>query len=886
MSLASDLRYSVRSFARTPGAAAALVLSIALGVGSNAAVHGFVRGLIAHDSPLTANERLASVFAREGDRATGMMSYEDFVSLTARGRGVFEWVGALRDSQRMVLVGDRSRIVPVAAATADIAHLLDLPLEGGAVISHRFAVAEFGEATRARGQRLVIDGSTMRIAGVAPETLEGLYAERPVDVWIPLREEALRGIDRSSRTFWVLARLRAGITAEGARSLLNRDRGAAIEVGVFRFSGTTPDMANGFSRVGMLLEITAAAVFFIACANVTAFLLGRASARSTETAVRVAIGASRGQLVRQLLSDSVLISIIGGAFGVLLAVWTLHVVPAFLFEEDAEHLAFVPNLLSIVLAAIVCAAMTIVCGLMPLFELGHDRPAAVLQRESAGPSTAIRRLRAGLVVAQMASCCVLLISTGLLVDALHAVLRTSIGHRLGKPILVTVQAQPASGSQYFGDLERTAQDIGGVSEVAWAGTLPGGRPTWLSLRIEPRNRAMRDAVMDVVPFTPATLGSITLPAIAGRMFGGADTPESCRVAVVNDEAANTVFGGRAVGQSVIDPAGLRVEIVGVVASRKPEHDSSPSRPIIYYYEQQTGPPRGAVGSAHFHVPETIDLSEAVLDADVVSSSYFGSMGLPVIAGQIFQDTTARGSCRVGVINQEAADLYFGGHAVGAAVIDHSGTRTAIVGVVHSAPVGTFLRHPEPAIYFPMSQDFRPGMTLILGTQAPTPRMLAEIERRLNAVMGGQGPVTVRTLEAHLARTALAPLRIATVLVGASAAMALVLGIIGLYATLNDSARQRRREIAIRAALGAQSWRLIRQVVAEGARLTGAGTVAGLLVSIVVARALTRLAPDGGARTRWIWIAVPAVLTAAVAIASALPARRAIRVDPLSITRDS
>ena len=153
--------------------------------------------------------------------------------------------------------------------------------------------------------------------------------------------------------------------------------------------------------------------------------------------------------------------------------------------------------------------------------------------------------------------------------------------------------------------------------------------------------------------------------------------------------------------------------------------------------------------------------------------------------------------------------------------------------------------------------------------------------------GGAGdPVVVTTLDAHLSRTALAPLRIATMLVGASAATALALGVLGLYGAMTDAARQRRREIAVRIALGAQGWRVIRQVLAEGVRLAGAGTVAGMLGSLLVARWLARITPSAGSPTVWVWLAAPLVLVGAVAIASVLPARRALTVDPLTIMRNN
>ena len=330
-----------------------------------------------------------------------------------------------------------------------------------------------------------------------------------------------------------------------------------------------------------------------------------------------------------------------------------------------------------------------------------------------------------------------------------------------------------------------------------------------------------------------------------------------------------------------------MEIVGVVASREPERADPRARPTIYYYPQQVGTllEEGA-GPARVRVSVRSTLASAVIDTNVVSPSYFAATGQVPIAGSILPDDPMPRACRVGVLNHEAAEVYFGGNAVGGAVIDGDGRRTEIVGVVHSALLRTSQRRVEPTIYYSMAQDFRPRMTLILGAREADDELLATVRRRVDLVHGGKGPVTVTTLATHLARTALAPERIATVLVGASAATSLTLGVLGLYGAMADAARQRRREIAMRLALGAQGRRIVGHVLGEGLRLAGAGTVAGMLGSLLVARWLVRLTPGAGWPTVWVWLAAPLVLLAAVAIASVLPARRALAVDPLIVMRDT
>lgn len=665
--------------------------------------------------------------------------------------------------------------------------------------------------------------------------------------------------------------------------MLGANRGASGEIKALPSSGMTRERDEGLSRIRALLACAAGAVFLIACANVISLLLGHAFARSYETSLRVALGARRGQLAREMLSDSVFISLAGGAFGTLLAIWTIRIVPALLFEGDAEHLVFAPRLFTIVAACTACAGVMIVCGLVPVFATSDDHPQAVLRREYAGPSKRMRYLRAGLVVAQMTSCCILVVSAAFLLDGLHAALQTSAGQRVGDPILATEQAQPITGIRYFEDVQQAVRSMAGVSSMAWAGRLPGDQPTWQSFRIEPEHLPLRGITMDVVWFTAASLKFFTLPPKSGRLFGFEG--QTCRVAIVNESAAATLFGRNTVGRTIQDSAGLSVEIIGTVES-KVRQGPEGNRPTIYYNAtNQTGPAPTGIRFARFRAPINSNLPTAELDVNVVSPSYFETMGLSLIAGQEFTGHPVPGACRIAVVNQEAAQLYFGGKAVGAAVINNEGVRTAIVGVVHSNPLEVFQQHTEPAIYFPMRQDCLRYMTLIVGVRRVNDVMLADVRRKIEAVPGrGPAPIVVQTLATHLAHTALAPLRIATVIIGASAATALTLAFVGLVGVLSDAARQRRRDLAIRIALGAQRWRVIGLVLREGGRLFCAGTLAGMLGSLALSRFLNAITP-GRVPALWVWLAAPLALAVVVLIASILPVRRALMVNPVALMRD-
>jgi ABC-type lipoprotein release transport system permease subunit len=849
--------------------ALALLFTIALGIGSQVTIQALVRGLTQPNSAFAPADRIVSVFVRDPHRDAGPLSYQEYLAL--RGHpDAFEWIGAARQRPSAVELAGQSEIVSIAAVTANLARELNLPLKSGVVVSQRW-----GQSNQIR-----LDGVNARVRGIAPKSLEGIYRDRPVDLWMSLPEGALAASDRTRRMLWVVGRLRRDVSIAQAQAIVQRGRAGSGEVQILPYTGLTPDAADSFARVATLLGFAAGAVFFIACCNVASFLFGRAFARSHEISLRVALGAGRSQLARELLSDSVVISLVGGVAGLLLAGWTSNIIPALLFEQDAEQLVFAPHLSSIVATSAACIGIMIGCGLLPVMVIPYDRPATVLRREGVGPSKAIRRLRVGLVVAQMTGCSMLVISTAVLVEGFRSTLETAIGHRLAHAILATVHADPDVGTRYFEDVEHAAKSMAGVSRTAWTSRLPGSQPIWESFRIEPREMPLRDVTLDTVRFTADSLKLFKLPPKSGRLFGFGD--QACHVAVVNEEAAEKLFSGDTAGRIVQDSTGLPVQIVGVLAMRKAEG----APPTIYYHDSdQTGIPPHPTDGAHFRAPIGPDLARAELDTDVVSPSYFAAMGFSLTIGQGL-DRPMPGECRIAVINQEAADIYFGGAAVGSAVIDDSGRRTAIIGVVHATALGTFQRRVEPAIYFPMSQDAPLTMTLIAGVRNGSGPMPANLESRIGSVPGrSPAPMAVKTLEAYFAQTSLAPLRIATIIISVSTTIALLISILGLFGALSDAARQRRRELAVRIALGAQRWRVIDEVLREGGRLAFAGTLAGMLGSLVLSRWLARVTLTRGLPALWIWLAAPLVLAVAVAIAGVLPARRASMVNPLAVLRD-
>jgi hypothetical protein len=233
--------------------------------------------------------------------------------------------------------------------------------------------------------------------------------------------------------------------------------------------------------------------------------------------------------------------------------------------------------------------------------------------------------------------------------------------------------------------------------------------------------------------------------------------------MVNEDGATVLFGDETPGRVIYDMAAMPVQIIGVL--RNSTKRSIRHNPTIYYDEtNHAGPPRERIALARVSAPVVSKLETAELASNVVSPAYFDVMGFSLVAGRSFSEHGSFGGCRVALVNEEAADLYFGGGAIGAVLIDELGERSEIIGIVHTPRLGIFQRKKEPTVYFPMVQDCRATMTLAIRAGATDSRMLAAVQHVVESAPGrGPARVIVKTLETQLNQTALAPLHIATVL---------------------------------------------------------------------------------------------------------------------------
>jgi len=629
-----------------------------------------------------------------------------------------------------------------------------------------------------------------------------------------------------------------------------------------------------FTRVAVLLLFACGLILVLACATVAGLLLSRASARMLETAVKVALGATRRRLARQCLIDSLLITLLGGAAGVLFAWWTTHLFPMLFFADDAAQLALTPNRAWLGAAAGAWIVVMAICGMVPVLAVPQRDPSLVLRRDASKSSNFARRFRTRLVVAQIAACTLLVVVAGVIREDLRATLRTSRG-RVVDSLLVVDVGSPSPA--YFDAVRKKASRLPGVTGVALVGTLPAGRAPVQEFSVERAEQDWREIRLDVAIFAPEGMSVDRLRVASGRMFGIRDGPDACRVALLNQAAADRDFEGDAVGRFLEQPDGQAVQIIGVLAS--PGHDAG-ARPLLYYYDNQPAPPDGAGRDRVFHAPRYRATSPGVAMAvDVTSPEYFDVFADPPTAGRAYDASDRPTGCRVALINEEGARTLFDDHAVGNAVIGPDGDRIEIVGVVGAQALGAAQKAVAPMLFLPQAQAAQRVMVLAIRAGDTSPAARASLRDELAQVGGGKLLTPVDTLEAHLERTSLAAERIATTLVGVCAGLALALSLAGVYAVMADLVVRRRRELALRIALGAAAWRLVGGIVREGLRLAAVGGVVGLAVSVIGAPLLDRVVVRPHLPGPLVLVSACAAVAVLVALACAAPAWRAVRVDP-------
>jgi predicted permease len=810
-----DLRFATRVLRRQPGFTAVVLLTLMVGIGANTAIFTVVDAALLRPLPYHEPDRLVHVWqTHRGDVSDrSEASYPDFLDWRAQS-GAFAAIEGY-DETNLTVTGDGAealmlrgaRVTPGFLAMLGVTPALGrafVPEEsvaGGApvvLVTHGFWQRRLGADPHVVGRSLTLDRRTFTIIGVLPQD----FHFAPVDdaeLWLLLDSAAPRAAERFNHWLRVVARLRPGVSLDGARSDLStvmRRLGAQYpETNAGRGIVIVPlrDEIVGAVRPTLLVLFGAVGcVLLVACVNVAGLMLARSAARGREIALRSALGAHRGRIVRQLLVESALLAVAGGVLGAVTAQLGVRLIVAALPTEISNGMPYLQYLrvdgAVLAYAAALAVAAGLVSGLAPALYVSRPSTAELLRRGGrAGSGGARPRLRSTLVAAEIALTMVLLVAAGLMTRSLGQLLRVDAGfdaeHVLTARVALSGATYDAAERQ-----QRFFETL--VGRVA---ALPGVRAA----------------------------GAVSNVPLVG---GGTNT--------------------------------FRVE------GRSEPHAAN--RP------------------------------EATMRG--VAGDYFRAMAIRVVAGRTFTDRDRGGAPPVLVVSAGLARRLFGDRAtaIGQRLRFYAFPESAwtIVGVVGDVKTGRLDAEAPPTIYYTHLQGAENRMSIVARTRgtgdgAPVdPAALAGAVRREVRGLDPAVPVyQVRTMEEQIARSpAVLARRLPLRLVGAFAATALALAVVGIYGLVAYTVAQRTQELGIRIALGAQRRNILSLVVREAALLAAAGVVVGLVVALWGTRMLGSLLYGVDATDPPTYVAVAALLGGIALAASYVPARRAARVDPMVALR--
>ncbi len=803
-----DLRFGFRTLRKNPGFTAIAVLTLALGIGANTAIFSVVENVLLRALPYDHPESLVEIKnTYPGFQAVGI-SPGDFTDWQREAKS-FSSMGAYGEiSQGFNVTGTgEPERVQATIASAGLFSTLGIRAQVGrtflpeedkagggdvALLSHAYWQRRFGADPAVVGREIALDGRKVRIIGVLPATFQIF---RSMELWLPMPYYGPLD-DHIHHGIGPIARLRPGVTREQAAAeveTLNRQETAAY-----------PDSHHGWGTQVVALEDPSAAqlrrtllvlfgavglVLLIACANIANLLLARNAARNREMALRTALGAEPGRLMRQLLTESMLLALCGGAAGLLLALVGIRTLAALAPPEltilQDTHI----NLRVLLFTLSMCVVSGIFCGLLPALRARIRDLNNILKQGSKGSGApGSHRLHNALVVCEIALALMPLIGAGLLLRSFQHLLDVSPGfqpnHMLSlqvtQPALAPEEAAkltPEQGielgkkqSLQFDQIIEQVNALPGVKAAGGISTLP------LATELREASRFLIEGqaipangvrpVSQVRTVTPGYFSMMQIPLLRGRLLTRDDWSTQDKI-VINESLAQRFFANQ-------DPVGRRLNFCSL--------DPKPCWTTIV----------GVVGNVH----------QFGLDAELTYDSYF---------------------------------------------------------------VGGWTKH-----------------LLVRTTQEPstTAAAVTEAVHRIDPTL----PVTeVTTLDGLLSRS-VSPRRFSTVLIAVLAGLALILSAVGIYGVMSYTVGQRTQEIGIRMALGARPANMLALILGRGARLAFVGIAVGLLGSFALTRFLSSLLFGVGAADPLTFCAVALLLLAVALAACYVPARRAMKVDPMVALR--
>ena len=820
-----DVRYALRWLLRSPGFATVAILSLGVGIGCNTAIFAVVDALLLRPLPVREPARLVDLYTSGADGDTySTNSLPDILDYRQQ-KDVFEDVVGYSPMFAGVSRGDRARLVLGEVVTGNYFTTLGVPAQLGrtllpdddapaasrtVVLSNRYWRREFGGEPSAIGRTLRIRGQEFTIVGVLADAFTGMVPMLAPEIWVPVRfaeEIEPAGINevvpsptgtsridrRGQRWLFVKARLTRQASVEQARAQVdvvaarlraehpqtNKDRRVTVRPAVDTRLHPEADRMLAWVVTGTMLAV--GLVLVIACANLAGMLLSRAAARQREIAIRLAVGAGRARLVRQLLTESLILGVLGAGVGILAASWLTRLLTTFQLpipmalsldlRLDARVLAFTAGvaLLTGILAGLAPALRASRASLVP--DLKGDT--------SAGRPGRRWSMRDLLVVGQMAVTIVLLVTAGLLVRSLVAAGKADVGFATGGLSIVSADTgmlrySPERSRQYWAEVQRRVEALPGVKGVALASRLPFS---------------------------------------------------------LNFNRTNIAIPGR----------------------QKAADEMGPS-----------------------------------INSAIVSPGYFTTLGIGVLEGRAFSESDVPDDRRVAIVNEMFARSHWPNEsAIGRTVYERtldSGRGFEIVGVVANHTLQTVGEAPQPAIYFSTTERPSGYNVVVARTSGDDGALVGRMRETLLELEPDLLLMESQTMRGQI-QGMLFPIRVAAALVTAFSGLGLALAAVGLYGIIAFSVAQRTREIGIRMAVGARPGTVVRLVLRQGLGLAAAGLVMGSLLGALATRVVAGAVYGVSVADPVTWVGAAAVLLAAAMLANAVPAYRAVRIDPVRALRN-
>ncbi len=805
-----DLRYSVRVIAKAPGFAALAMLTLALGIGANTTIFSWINSALLNPVPGLSKpgEVVSLALSKPGENPFGF-SYPDieamregqqsftgiavceFVSMSLTGKGKPERVtGMVTSANYFDVLGVR----PILGRGF-------LPAEdakpGGApvvVISYRLWQSHFGANQTIVGRTIELNQHPYTIVGVTPAVFQGSQTGVRTEIWVPIMMQGqlmpLGDLLHDHHQFWLLAfgRLKPGVALEQAQQEMTLRLAAEVKNYPEEHKGhdsviVYPLWRNPFglnmflSTLLPALMSIAGLVLLLACANVANLMLVRAVGRRREIAIRMSLGASRWRLVRQLLVESLMLALAGGAIALLITTWTEGTLMKFMpVTPDIPLELRVGADRTVLLATLVISVLTgVIFGILPALRSSSLAPVSVLKEDAGTGGLRKARLASGLVVGQISLSLLLLVCAGLFIRSVMQAHQINPGFNphdvlIASYDLFTAGYSEASGAEFDRQLVAKLEALPAVQSVALSNRVPLGfdRP---STSVKPEGYVSQpNELMETQEaiITPNFLRTMRIPLVKGRDFTPEDKKSSQRVVIVSEAFANRYW-----------------------------------------------PRQEALGKQ---------------------------------------------------VNSDLTHEWF-----------------TVVGVARDAREFNLNERPMPFVYLPLYQVYHPEMIITARVNGDPLMFRNTLDKTIHELNADLAVFDVTTLEERSQFSSFAQ-RIAGTFVGSFGLLALVLAAVGIYGVTAYTTRQRTHEIGIRMTLGASKRDVLRLVLGNGLKLMLTGVAVGLALALVLTRFLSSLLLGVTSTDALTFSSVAILLCAVALLACFLPARRAMRVDPMVALR--